>query len=108
MSISKSLLALTAIALGGIVAAGAHAEDAGAKTSDGRGPRPVNVYQYALRNPVDNAHLNRPPALGESVPTAVALVPLDGNKNYAYFYYAGQPVIVDLVTRSIVRVGNSK
>ena len=39
------------------------------------------------------------------MPGSIALQRVDGNNSFGYFYYAGQPVIVDLKTRSIVRVG---
>ena len=65
----------------------------------------VNVLQYALSHPSDNAQMQRPPALGDSVPASVNLQQANGNTSFAYFYYAGQPVIVDLKTRSIVRIG---
>lgn len=65
----------------------------------------VNVYEYAVDNPVGDSQLSIAPTLGETVPSAISLVPLDGNATYAYFYYNGQPVIVDLTTRSVVRVG---
>ncbi|MCQ0988843.1 hypothetical protein [Jiella marina] len=65
----------------------------------------VNVMQYALSHPTDNAQLPSPPALGDSVPRSVQLATAEGNGRFAYFYYAGAPVIVDLKTRSIVRIG---
>ncbi|WP_083592819.1 hypothetical protein [Aurantimonas sp. 22II-16-19i] len=65
----------------------------------------VNVLQYALAHPTDNARLPAPPALGDSVPGAIKLQQPEGSKRFAYFYYGGQPVIVDLKTRSIVRIG---
>lgn len=65
----------------------------------------VNVLQYALSNPTDNAQMPTPPSLGDSVPESVQLRQPDPNSSLAYFYYNGQPVIVDLKTRSVVRVG---
>ncbi|UIJ71650.1 DUF1236 domain-containing protein [Aurantimonas sp. HBX-1] len=65
----------------------------------------VNVLQFALSNPTDNAQIATPPSLGDSVPQSVALRQPDPNSSLAYFYYNGQPVIVDLKTRSVVRVG---
>ncbi|KQT43106.1 hypothetical protein ASG43_16465 [Aureimonas sp. Leaf454] len=65
----------------------------------------VNVYQYAVENPVDDSPLPIPPSLGETVPVTVSLVPLSEDAGYAYFYYNGRPVIVDLNTRSVVRFG---
>ena len=65
----------------------------------------VNVLQYALSHPTDNARLPAPPALGDSVPKAVKLEQPEGSGGFAYFYYSGRPVIVDLKTRSIVRIG---
>ncbi|MCB8840782.1 DUF1236 domain-containing protein [Aurantimonas sp. VKM B-3413] len=65
----------------------------------------VNVLQYALAHPTDNASLKNSPNLGDSVPPAVKLQQPPGSSSFAYFYYAGQPIIVDLKTRSIVRIG---
>lgn len=65
----------------------------------------VNVYDYAVENPVDDSPLKIPPSLGETVPRTVSLVPLDDDTGYAYFYYNGSPVIVDMRTRSVVRFG---
>ncbi|HEX2019748.1 MAG TPA: hypothetical protein VGO17_12475 [Aurantimonas sp.] len=65
----------------------------------------INIVQYALANPTDNAQMPTPPSLGDSVPQSVQLRQPDPNSSLAYFYYAGQPVIVDLKTRSVVRVG---
>ncbi|WP_256802167.1 DUF1236 domain-containing protein [Mangrovibrevibacter kandeliae] len=66
----------------------------------------VRVFDYALSHPVDNARLTFLPSIGESVPKSIDLHPFEGNSDYAYFYYAGQPVIVHLKTRSVVRVGH--
>lgn len=67
----------------------------------------VNVMDYALSHPSDNAQISPPPQLGDSVPRSVTLQrPDDGNSRYGYFYYAGKPVIVDMKTRAVVRVGN--
>ncbi|WP_224002111.1 DUF1236 domain-containing protein [Aureimonas sp. SA4125] len=66
---------------------------------------PVNVYQFAVDNPVDDSRLPVAPTLGETVPQSISLVPLQGEATYAYFYYNGHPVIVDTSTRSVVRVG---
>jgi len=90
-------LLLTVFALAG-VASGQTAETATAGTR-------VNVYNFAVENPVDDSSLRVAPTLGETVPPSIQLVPLDGDASYAYFYYNGQPVIVDLTTRSVVRVG---
>ncbi|WP_167591695.1 hypothetical protein [Jiella endophytica] len=65
----------------------------------------VNVLDYALAHPTDNARLPAPPALGDSVPGSVKLQQPKGSRTFAYFYYGGQPIIVDLKTRSIVRIG---
>lgn len=67
----------------------------------------VNVYQYAMDNPVADTQLKIVPTLGSSVPASVALSPCEGEKTYVYFYYGGQPVIVEQATRSIVRIGQS-
>ena len=99
MSHRPSLSVLVAVfILGAGAAFGQASQEARAKTG-------VNVYQYAIDNPVDDTKLRIPPTLGESVPRAVSLVPLDGDAGYAYFYYNGHPVIVDLTTRSVVRLG---
>ena len=66
---------------------------------------PVNVYQFAVDNPVDDSRLPVAPTLGETVPQSISLTPLQGEATYAYFYYNGHPVIVDITTRSVVRVG---
>lgn len=65
----------------------------------------VIVLQYAAEHPSDNARLPNAPQLGDSVPDTIALQQVDGNSTLAYFYYNGEPVLVDLKTRSIVRVG---
>ncbi|MBP0616309.1 DUF1236 domain-containing protein [Jiella mangrovi] len=65
----------------------------------------VNVLQYALAHPTDNARLPTPPALGDSVPASVKLQRPEGSSTFAYFYFRGQPVIVDMKTRSVVRIG---
>ncbi|GGE21768.1 hypothetical protein GCM10011390_46410 [Aureimonas endophytica] len=68
----------------------------------------INVYQYAIDNPVEDSHLKNAPILGASVPEAIALAPCQDEKAYAYFYYQGQPVIVDRSTRSVVRIGQGR
>ncbi len=65
----------------------------------------VNVLQYALAHPIDTARLPSPPALGDSVPGSVKLEQPQGSRGFAYFYYRGEPIIVDMKTRSIVRIG---
>ncbi|EAU42950.1 hypothetical protein FP2506_08911 [Fulvimarina pelagi HTCC2506] len=65
----------------------------------------VNVVQFAASNPVANASLQNPPSLGASVPSSVNLQSIDGASNFGYFYYNGQPVIVDMRTRAIVKIG---
>ena len=67
-------------------------------------PKGGTVYDFAVENPVDDSPLPVPPTLGESVPRTVSLVPMDDG-SYAYFYYDGRPVIVDVATRSVVRLG---
>ncbi|MEF2073782.1 DUF1236 domain-containing protein [Consotaella aegiceratis] len=64
----------------------------------------VNVYKYALEHPMQDTDVSFLPILGESVPKQVQLEQPQGNETYGYFYYAGQPVIVDLATRSVVRI----
>ncbi|MBC8128902.1 MAG: hypothetical protein H7Y08_01120 [Rhizobiaceae bacterium] len=70
-----------------------------------QGSSGVSVYQYAVDNPVGDSSLSLAPTLGETVPQKIELIPLEGNSTYAYFYYNGSPVIVDLTTRSVVRIG---
>lgn len=65
---------------------------------------PVNVYQFAIDNPVADSQLAVAPTLGETVPQSISLVPLQDVATYAYFYYNGRPVIVETSTRSVVRV----
>ncbi|MER0237467.1 DUF1236 domain-containing protein [Fulvimarina sp. MAC8] len=64
-----------------------------------------NVVQFAASNPVANASLQNPPSLGASVPSSVNLQKIEGHSNFGYFYYNGQPIIVDLRTRAIVKIG---
>ena len=64
-----------------------------------------DMMSYALSHPVDNTSLPYPPALGDSVPQSVALQRVEGVPNFGYFYYGGQPILVDLRTRAIVRIG---
>ena len=99
MSFRQSLPVLMAMFLFGTGAAPAQTV-AAAKTDAG-----LNVYQYAIDNPVGDSRLSLAPTLGETVPQAISLVPLAGDAAYAYFYYNGRPVIVDVTTRSVVRVG---
>jgi hypothetical protein len=65
---------------------------------------PVNVHQFAVDHPVPDVQLRLAPTLGASVPAQVQLAAIEGTKDYGYFYYEGRPVIVDMATRSIVRV----
>jgi hypothetical protein len=44
------------------------------------------------------------PSLGASVPQAVELARVEGEQDYGYFYFDGRPVLVDMRTRSVVRV----
>ena len=96
--LSRPLVLLAALFL---PAAGAAAQSVTAVAAPAR----VNVYQYAVENPVENAALGSAPSLGASVPTAVVLTPCADEKAYSYFYYNGLPVIVDQSTRSVVRIG---
>ena len=64
----------------------------------------VNVYQYAVDHPRDDAKMNSAPSLGASVPQTVELGKVEGDPDYGYFYFDGRPVLVDLRTRSVVRV----
>lgn len=65
---------------------------------------PVNILEYALSHPSDNARIAHPPELGDSVPRSVELKKPEGASAFAYFYYGGKPVIVDVRTRSVVKV----
>ncbi|WP_192845769.1 DUF1236 domain-containing protein [Aureimonas sp. AU22] len=64
----------------------------------------VDVYQYAVDHPQADARMNVAPSLGASVPQAVTLAQVEGNKDFGYFYFDGRPVLVDMRTRSVVRV----
>ncbi|MBB3952245.1 DUF1236 domain-containing protein [Aureimonas jatrophae] len=64
----------------------------------------VNVYQYAVDHPVADAPLRGPPTLGASVPQNVEIIRVGNDEVYGYFYYDGRPVIVELATRSVVRI----
>ncbi|KAB0682864.1 DUF1236 domain-containing protein [Aureimonas leprariae] len=95
----RSLVLLAALALPA-ARAGAQAPAKAAQ------PARVNVYQYAVDNPVENATLKIAPSLGASVPVGVQLTPCADEKTYSYFYYNGLPVIVEQSTRSVVRIGH--
>lgn len=97
MTISRTAAMLLAASLALAGAAQAQGSD--------EGERRVNVHQFAISHPVPDTRLPISPSLGDSVPQDVRLTPAEGNDNFAYFYYAGQPVIVDLKTRSVVRIG---
>ncbi len=64
----------------------------------------VNVYQYAVDHPQADAQMSGPPSLGASVPQTVQLAQVEGEPDYGYFYFDGRPVLVDMRTRSVVRV----
>ncbi|WP_062014676.1 DUF1236 domain-containing protein [Aureimonas sp. AU4] len=66
----------------------------------------VNVYQYAIDHPVADAPLRSAPSLGASVPQNVEIIRVGNDEVYGYFYYDGRPVIVELATRSVVRIDN--
>ncbi|WP_193752868.1 MULTISPECIES: DUF1236 domain-containing protein [Aureimonas] len=65
---------------------------------------PVNAHQYAVDHPVPDVTLRLAPTLGASVPAQVQLAAIEGTKDFGYFYYDGRPVLVDMATRSIVRI----
>lgn len=69
-----------------------------------QGAAPVNVHQYAVDHPVPDVKMRLAPTLGASVPAQVQLAAVEGTKDFGYFYYDGRPVIVDMATRSVVRV----
>ena len=64
----------------------------------------VNVYSYAMDHPIADADLRAIPSLGASVPATVQIVTVSGETIYGYFYYGGRPIIVEMSTRSVVRV----
>lgn len=66
----------------------------------------VNIYQYAVDHPVADAAMGSSPSLGASVPATVEVVSASADAVFGYFYYDGHPIIVDMSTRSVVRVGN--
>lgn len=73
-------------------------------TISAQGADRVNIMEYALEHPTDNAPLPSLPELGDSVPKNIVLKRPDGPSRYSYFYYDGRPVIVDMKTRAIVRI----
>ncbi|WP_158555161.1 DUF1236 domain-containing protein [Fulvimarina endophytica] len=87
------------IALAALLASAVVAVPANAQSS-------VSVVQFATSNPVPDANMQNEPSLGASVPSSVSLTQVDGAPNFGYFYYRGMPVIVDLRTRAIVKIGN--
>lgn len=89
--------ALSAILLAGTTMAAAQDEQ-----------RPVVVFDYAVDHPVEDADLRGAPSIGASVPQTVQLATVEGagDNVYGYFYWQGRPVIVELSTRAVVRIGN--
>lgn len=90
----------TAIALVGalttLLAGAAFAQD---------GQTNVPVYDYAVSHPTEDAQLTTRPSIGASVPPSVEVATSESPDGvYGYFYFQGRPVIVDLETRSIVRI----
>ncbi|WAJ29063.1 hypothetical protein [Antarcticirhabdus aurantiaca] len=64
-----------------------------------------SIYDYAVSHPVPDAGLGVRPTIGDSVPPNVQLQVPDGGGPFGYFYYEGQPIIVDMATRAVVRIG---
>ena len=65
----------------------------------------VPVYDYAVSHPTEDAPLPIRPSIGASVPAGVEIATSESPDGvYGYFYFQGRPVIVDLETRSIVRI----
>ena len=66
------------------------------------------VFDYAVDHPVEDADLRGAPSIGASVPQTVELATVSEAPDsvYGYFYYQGRPVIVELSTRAVVRIGN--
>ncbi|WP_185984010.1 hypothetical protein [Aureimonas mangrovi] len=90
-------MSLAGLLAGGAVAVGAQ-ENAQSRTL---------IYDYAVDHPTENADLASMPSIGASVPSNVVVATSeDDDTVYGYFYYEGRPVIVDLTTRSVVRIGN--
>ena len=98
-SVRSSFSAAAFVAAFGVLAG------AGSALAASEGSSHVSVYDFAVQNPVDDSPLPVAPSLGETVPRNVSLVPTSDDTGYAYFYYNGRPVIVDLNTRSVVRFG---
>lgn len=96
-SVRTFAAALSLVLLSGFGTAGAQEEQP-----------PVLIYDYAISHPVEDAQLTFSPTIGASVPRTVEVATIEDREDpyYGYFYYQGQPVIVDLTTRSVVRVGN--
>ena len=87
--------------LGTLLAIGLGAGSAAAQD----GQPSVLVYDYAVSHPTDDADLQNMPSIGASVPPGVILATAEtGEGVYGYFYFRGRPVIVDMQTRSIVRI----
>ncbi len=70
--------------------------------------QPVIIYDYAVNHPTEDVDLTGVLAIGASVPQTVTIATVEGRPDayYGYFYYQGRPVIVDLTTRSVIRIGN--
>jgi hypothetical protein len=99
MSVARIFaLSLAGLLAGGAVAVGAQ-ENAQSRTL---------IYDYAMDHPTEDANLASMPSIGASVPANVVVATSDDGDDtvYGYFYYEGRPVIVDLTTRSVVRIGN--
>lgn len=96
-SVKTFVAALSATLLSGVVVVAAQEEQ-----------RPVVVYDYAIDHPVEDAELRGAPSIGASVPQTVELATVSdaAESVYGYFYYQGRPVIVEMSTRAVVRIGN--
>lgn len=70
--------------------------------------QPVLIYDYAINHPTEDEAVPGVLAIGASVPQTVTIATVEGRQDayYGYFYYQGRPVIVDLTTRSVIRIGN--
>lgn len=91
------VVALSAVLLSSAAAVGAQEQQP-----------PVLIYDYAVSHPIEDADLPSSPSIGASVPQTVELATIQDRADpfYGYFYYQGRPVIVDLTTRSVVRIDN--
>ena len=63
-----------------------------------------SVIEYAIAHPRSDQSIPEL-ILGASVPSRIELFKIDDNPKFVYFYHDGEPIIIDVPTRSIVRIG---